>query len=123
MTEEQVKSLKLGIAPIDDRTILLVESGFEWINRNTSLIIDHDDSEALSKLSANIRLFIVKYFDVMAMATGVTSESISGLSQSFDTSNKSDLIWQFAEELLGEYITSQFSFTSAKARWSHGCKN
>lgn len=123
MTEELVKSLKLGISPIDDRTILLVESGFEWINRNTSLTIDYNDSEALSELSANIKLFIVKYFDVMAMATGVTSESIGGLSQSFDTSNKSDLIWQFAEELLGEYVTSQLSFTSAKARWSDGREN
>ena len=123
MTEEQVKSLKLGVSPIDDRTILLIESGFEWINHNTSLTIDYNDSEALSALSANIKLFIVKYFDVMAMTAGVTSESIEGLSQSFDTSNKSDLIWQFAQELLGEYITSQFSFTSAKRRWSHERQN
>lgn len=123
MTEEQVKSLKLGISPIDDRAILLIESGFEWINRNTSLTIDYDDSEALSKLPANVRLFIVKYFDIMAMTGGVTSESIEGLSQSFDTTNKSDLIWQFAEELLGEHITSQFSFVSAKKRWSDGRKH
>lgn len=123
MTEEQVEKLKLGISPIDDRTVLVVESGFEWINHNTSLTIDHNDSEALSKLPANVKLFIIKYFDVMMMAAGVTSESIGGLSQSFDTSNKSDLIWQFAEELLGEYITSQFSFISAKKRWSNGCEN
>lgn len=117
MTKEHVQKLDLGIAPIDSRTILMIESGFLWINDNTTLDIDYNDQIVLDGLSANVKLFIIKYFDLMSMTTGVTSESIEGLSQSFDTSNKSDLLWQYAYELFPNNLKSQMSFTSAKRKW------
>ena len=117
MTNGQVNSLNLGITPIDSRVILLIESAFHWINDNTVLNINYNDNEVLSSLSPNIKLFVLKYFDVMSMTAGISSESIEGLSQSYDTTNKSDLIWQFAYELLGEHLKSQMQFVSAKKRW------
>ena len=117
MTKEQVESLNLGIAPIDTRTILIVESGLEWVRDNTTLKIDMDNLEALS---SSVRLFLVKFFDVQMLSTGITSESIEGMSQSFDTSDKKALIWQYAEELLGNYLIRGIRFISAKNRWQNG---
>lgn len=117
MTANQVEALRLGIAPINDRTILLVESALNWVLDNTTLEFDYNNYEELEKIPANVRLFCVRYIDVMAMQAGVSSESISGLSQSFNTSDKSGLIWQYAEELLGKYLVSRVGFISAQKRW------
>lgn len=106
----------MGIAPINERTILLVESAFNWINDNTTLKIDVENDD-LTKLPSSVKLFIVKYFDLMMLSPGVHSESIEGLSQSYDTTNKSDLLWQYANELLNNYLKSQMTFVTAKRRW------
>lgn len=116
MTNEQVESLKLGIAPINDRVCLIVESAFDWIKDNTTLEIDVEDIEALKALPACVKLFVVRFFDVMTMTAGVQSESIEGLSQSF-SSDKGALIWEYAEELLGKWLKSRVRFVAAQNRW------
>ena len=117
ITNEQVESLKLGIAPIDDRVCLIVESAFDWIKENTTLEIDLENEEALKALPACVRLFIMRFFDVMVMTAGVQSESIEGLSQSFSSADKGVLIWQYAEELLGKWLISRVHFVAAQKRW------
>ena len=117
MTSQQVATLKLGIAPIDDRTILIVESALEWVQKNTTLEFDMNKDEDLKALPSCVRLFIIKFFDVNMISAGVSSESIEGLSQSFDTSDKSALIWQFAEELLPDYPKSRVRFVAATKKW------
>ncbi len=117
MTKSQIELLHLGIAPIDDRAILIVESGLEWVKENTTLVFDMNNDNDLAALPSVVKLFLVKFFDVQMISAGVTSESIEGLSQSFDTSDKSALIWQFAEELLSPYLISRVTFVSAKKRW------
>ena len=117
MNAEQIKILKLGIAPINDRTILLVESALRWVLDNTTLEFDCNKNEDLEALHPNVRLFILKYLDAMSMQAGVASESISGLSQSFKTDKASDLIWQYAEELLREWLCSRVRFVTAKRKW------
>ncbi len=117
ITSEQVESLKLGIAPINERTILIVGSAFNWIADNTTLEIDLNDKEALEALPENVRLFVVQYFDIMSMTAGVSSESIEGLSQSFTSETKKALIEQAAEELLDKWLKSKVRFVTAKKRW------
>lgn len=117
MTKEQIENLNLGIAPVDAQTLLMVESAFNWINDNTCLDIDHNDDQVLSALPANVKLFVIKYFDLMSMRPGITSESLGGMSQSFDTANKSNLLWEYAYELFGNSMRSQMSFVPAKSRW------
>lgn len=112
LTKEQIESLKLGIAPIDDRAILTISAGIEWIAQNTTI-----DTADLENLPASAKLFLTKYFDIQRIKAGVTSQSIEGLSQSFDTSDKSAMIWQFAEELLSGYLKSRVQFISAQKRW------
>ena len=114
MTQSEVESLKLGIKPIDDRVILVVESGVEWLKQNTTL-----DVTDLAALPACARLFLTKFFDLQLLNTGVTSESIEGLSQSFDNTDKSALLWQYAEELLSPYLKSRVKFVSATPRWNY----
>lgn len=117
MTNEQVNLLKLGIAPVNDRTCLLVESALHWVLDNTTLKFDINNNTDLEALQPNVRLFVVKYVDIMSMTGGVTSESIEGLSQSFDTTKKSDLLWQFAEELLDKWLVSRVRFVAATSKW------
>lgn len=117
MTKEQIELLHLGIAPIDDRTILIVESGLDWVKENTTLKFDKDNDENLKALPSCVRLFITKFFDIQMLSVGVVSESIEGLSQSFDTGNKSAMIWQFAEELLQPHLKSRIRFVAAQRQW------
>ena len=117
MQKEQIEKLKLGIAPISDREILIIESGLEWVLNNTTLKFDMNKDEDLEALPSCVRLFLVKFFDVQMLNTGVASESIEGLSHSFDTSDKNAMIWQFAEELLSAYLKSGVSFVAATSRW------
>lgn len=63
------------------------------------------------------KAFIVKFFDVNMLDVGVTSESIEDMSQSFDTGDKTAMIWQFAEELLAPYLISRVRFIAAEKRW------
>ncbi len=117
MTAQQIELLHLGIAPIDDRVILICESGLEWVKANTTLEFDINNDNDLTALPSVVKLFLVKFFDVNMLSTGVSSESIEGLSQSFDTSDKSAMIWQYATELLSPYLKSGISFIPAQRRW------
>lgn len=117
MTAEQVQNLKLGIKPVNDREILIIESGLEWVKSNTTLEFDMNKDEDLKALPSSVRLFLIKFYEIQNLGAGVSSESISGLSQSFDTSDKSAMVWQFAEELLKPYLKSRVQFVSAKRKW------
>ena len=117
MTKEQVELLKLGIAPIDDRTILLVESGLEWVKSNTKLDFDINNDEDLTALPSCVRLFLIKFIDIQMLITGVASESIEGLSQSFTQSSKEDMIWDSAKSLLCSYLHSGIQFIPAQRRF------
>lgn len=115
MTIENVEKLNLGISPVDNKVCLMVESALLWVKDNTILNIDIDDVP--SNLSGNIKLFILKYIEVMSMTAGVTGENIEGLSQSFDTADKGYLLRQYAGELLGEYGFSDLKMYNAKTKW------
>lgn len=118
MTPEQIKSLKIGISAADDMTSLLVENAMQWVLDNTTLDFDMNNDDDLKALPACVRLFVVKFMEVNNLSAGVSGESIEGLSQSFSSENKSDLLWQYAEELLGAYlIAGQVSFVAAQNRW------
>ena len=112
LTKEQIESLKLGISPIDEKAILIISAGVEWIGNNTTI-----DTSDVSKMPASACLFLVKYFDIQKLKTGVASQSIEGLSQSFNTGATSTLVWQAAEELLSGYLKSRVQFVSAQKRW------
>lgn len=118
MTREQIESLDLGITPIDNRTMLVIEAGLDWVSSNTTLEFDKTSTEDLKALPACVRLFLTDFFDIQMLGVGVSSESIEGMSQSYGTTDKNTLIWQSAEEKLGDYLKSRIRFVAAQSRWS-----
>lgn len=101
------------------QTVLIANSAFEWLKSHTTLDIDTDDISGLKDLPPTVKLFVVKFCDIMNMGVGVASETIGSLSHSFDTGSKSALIWQYARELLSDYLKSQVKVTVAKRKWSY----
>ena len=117
LTNEQVQSLKLGITPINERTVLIIEGGLEWVKANTTLDFDLNNEEELKALPSCVRLFLMKFFELNKQRAGISSESISGLSQSFNNGDISDSLYSFAEELLSPYLKSRVTFFAASNRW------
>lgn len=113
MTTEQLTALNLPVDMSDGMTALAVESGLDWIARNTTFIYD-----PAVELPANVRLFLLKYTELMTADGHVTSESLGGMSQSFaDGTQAAYLLRQYASELLGEWYKSA-TFTPATNRWA-----
>lgn len=91
---------------------IIRQAAIAWISSNTTFDV------SIEPLPANIELFISKYEEVMNIRPGVASESISGLSQSFNTSDISALLKQYASSLIGEeYLVSEVRFVSAENRF------
>lgn len=111
MTQEELSKLNLGLT-LDTKTEIYLNAGIEWLEDNTTI-----DTANIEKFPSGAKLFLIKFCEIQKMQTGVSSESIEGLSLSFDTSNKNDLILQCAEELLGKYLKSRVRFVPATWRW------
>ena len=88
------------------------ESALCWIRQNTTFDVSIDP------LPANVLMFIEKYTELMGLRPGIASESISGLSQSFNTGDIGMMLKQYAQELLGqEYMKSDLHFMPSVKRW------
>ena len=116
LTNEQVEKLNLQIQPVNDETCLLVENALNWIADNTTIKVNIND---LENVQASVRLFLIKYIDIIKLPVGITSESISGLSQSFDTTDKYDLLISLARSIFGDdnITAGKVRFVSATDRW------
>lgn len=111
LTREEIEKLNLGTPPLDIKTEIVINAGVEWLLNNTTL--------TLADISQNsgAKLFLLKFMDIQNMQTGVSSESIEGLSQSFNTGNNSELLWDIADSLLGGYVRGSVRFVSAEKKW------
>lgn len=116
LTKEKAESLKLQVSPLSDENLLLIENALEWIGNNTKLKVNLQSAESVQ---ANVRLFISKYLDIMSLPIGITSESATGLSQSFDTTDKNELLIEIANALFGEenVTAGKVTFIPAQSRW------
>jgi len=99
---------------MDNNSILILLSAADWIEDNTTFVFDYENIEDTPH---SIKLFMIKFSEIMAIPTGIASESIEGLSQSFETTNKTDLIWQYANELLKKWLKPKACFFQASSRW------
>lgn len=97
---------------------LRAEAALDWMAESTTLTFDKADAESIKALPACAKLFVVKFCETMRLKSGVTSQSIEGMSQSFDVSGGTDdLIMALAKSLLGNYLKSQVKVFQAKRRW------
>lgn len=112
MTPEDIVILGIPIEPTTENAIA-VESGLAWIEHNTTF--KHVDGE---EYPANVKLFLLKFAEIMLKNSTVASESIGGMSQSFSTGDKTGfLLRQYAEELLGEWYSGGAIFVPAVKKW------
>jgi len=117
MTVQELEQLSLPIEA-DDATCLYIEAAIDWINDNTTLVIDKDDLvESVAALPAGARLFLCRYCEVMSADGTVASESIGGMSQSFNTATKTNLLYQLAKELIGKYLKGQVHSVPNVSKW------
>lgn len=111
---------KAGILIAGDETAapLIAEAGLDWMREHTTLEFDKADPESIKTLPACAKLFVVKYAETMRRASGMVSQSIEGMSMTFDSSGDvSDSIMALARTLLSGYLKSQVRFFPAQRRW------
>lgn len=97
----------------DTETRIMVDAAISWVRENTTLVID-----PTAELPSNVKLFVVKFCDLMSTSVGVASESLGGMSQSFSTSGGTALILSdLATQLFGADYKGRNRFVSAVSRW------
>lgn len=96
----------------DSETLMMVHAALEWIQENTILELDPEQ-----ELPSNVQLFIIKFCDVMSQTSGVASESLGGMSQSFATGGTGFLLADLASQLFGSAYKKRNRFVTAKSRW------
>lgn len=106
-----LKSLPLDME--DKETAIMVDAALEWVSENVSLKLDPEATE----LPNTVKLFVVKYCELMSQPTGVASESLGGMSQSFTTSNGAAALGNLAEQIFGAAYKGRNRFIAAISRW------
>lgn len=87
-----------------------IRMAIDWLKNNTTI-----DCAVGSELAPSVQLFICKYIEIIDLPTGVTSESVDGLSQSF-TDNQ-NLIDNLAKQHLNGFLKSKVKVIVATKRW------
>lgn len=116
MTSAELIAAGIPVSVNDSAAVLKANAALEWIVENTTLKVSLEDTKSVEALPASAKLFVCKYMEVVGIKPGVSSQSIEGLSMSFDTTDKSALLWQLASGLLGQYLR-QVRVYPAKRRW------
>lgn len=95
---------------------IIQKAALEWLVENTTIEVDLENPNVES-LPARAQLFVEKFTEIMTRKTGVTSQSIEGLSLSFGGGDTSAAIWGQAQALLRGDLKSQVRFYPAKRKW------
>ena len=118
MKVEELIAAGIPLSGNDAMELLRAEAALDWMKESTTLVFDKADAESIKALPACAKLFVVKFSETMRLRSGVTSQSIEGMSQSFDASEGTDdLIMALAKSLLGNFLKSQVTIYQAKRRW------
>ena len=98
----------------DPETVIMIDSAVEWVANNTTIDIDPE-----VELPSNVKLFVIKFCDLMTQRTGVASESLGGMSQSFSTSSGGTgfILADLASQLFGSAYKGRNRFVTAQSRW------
>ena len=111
LTEENLTIMGFTANSVSVDDMLYFFSAIDWLRDNTDFSFGEDVSvEDISNLPHSAKLFIIKFISMLKSGalsgSNVTSESIGGMSKSYDSSiNASASLWQIAKELLGKHLT------------------
>lgn len=95
---------------------LYLDAGLEWLKEHSTISCENS-IETVKALPNKVKLFLMEFSEIMQRETGIASEGISGISQSFQNKGKETLIWDAAKCLLKEYLKSNVTVLPAKRRW------
>ena len=116
----QIADYNAAGIPLSDGDVaaaLYAEAALDWMQENTTLQFNKADAQSINALPACAKLFVVKYSEMVKMHEGVASQSIEGMSMSFNTTDKASMLWQLANTLLHGYLKSQVRVFPALRRW------
>ena len=117
MTVEELKALELPIEATAS-TSLYVGAAIDWLKSNTTLEIDKKNlQENVKALPDGAKLFICRYYEIMSSDNTVASESIGGMSQTFNSNTKTSLLYELARELIGDYLKGQVQSVPNVSKW------
>lgn len=103
----------IPLDPKDPETAVMIDAALKWIQDNTTLELDPE-----AELPSNVKLFIVKFTQLFSQPSGVASESLGGMSQSFSTSGGTAfLLSDLASQLFGAAYKGRNRFIPLKSRW------
>lgn len=86
--------------------LIYYESGLEWLEERTTMEIKDHTVETVKALPNKAKLFLMEFAAIMQRESGVTGESVSGISQNFSERGKDALIMQAAKGLLSGWLKS-----------------
>lgn len=115
MTKEQAEKLNLGIQ-INDKTLIIIETALDLVLSRTSIKFDKSSDGDLNKIPARVKLFVIKYLELMDIHEGVASQTIINLSMSF-LQDKNERFNSLLNEILGDDLISDVKFVGAVRRW------
>lgn len=115
MTLDELKEIVMPIKK-DETKLLYFEAAIEWLKENTTLKFN-TTVESINKLPANVRLFLLRFCDLIVRDVTVQSESIPGLSQSFKSDNMDILLWSLAKSLISQYLKGRCKITPCSQKW------
>lgn len=97
--------------------LLYYEAGLEWVEEHTTVTLNDHTLESIKALPSKVKLFLTEFAEIMQRESGIESESIHGLSQSFQEEGKNELIMKSAKCLLSNELKSNLTVLPARKRW------
>lgn len=116
ITAEVIANAGISIDSDDLTALNIVDAALDYIAENSTIKVDKSD---LSSLPAAAKIFIVKFSEIINR-TGISSESMSGMSQSFESGSTDSLLLDLFNTLLGKYAKSQMHIVQCTRRWDYG---
>lgn len=114
MTIEEWKEAGFSITD----TSLYLDAGLEWLEEHTTIQLEEYTVETIKALPSKAKLFLLNFSEIMQRETGIVSESIAGMSQTFQEQGKDALIWNVAKTLLKGQLKSTITVLPARKRWN-----
>lgn len=118
MTPKDLQEIGLSFPCATPAICLMAEAALEWVLNHTTLEFDPKNLQEVKCLPPGVKLFVIKYVEVMNATAGVKHENLQNMTLIFSSKEKGDLIRQYAGELMGDALKSGACFFRAKNRWS-----
>lgn len=105
--------------PLEDTPEALLQAlaALEWLHEHTTLEFDPSTPESIKDLPARARLFLCKFIEISSSPSGISSESMEGMSQTFSSQSRDSRLWQEAQGLLDGLLRPTVKFFSSQRRW------